>query len=145
MKQRFLCMVGIFLLVLVLSACARTAGSSRSSVGPQQVQITETDFKIGTSVRIFVAGIRYHFVVTNDGKTAHELMIMPKSEGSMTAMSMGNMDKLALASISYLGPGETKALDYIFPASAAGSHPELACYFPGHYKAGMRLATAVKP
>jgi hypothetical protein len=50
-----------------------------------------------------------------------EFMIMPRSEGNMSGMAMGDMDKMALASIDSIAPGETKMLDYPFPSSAAGS------------------------
>lgn len=69
----------------------------------------------------------------NEGSTTHEFMIMPESEGSMEEMPMGDIDLMALASISDLGSGETKTLDYTFPASAASSHPEFVCYLLGHY------------
>jgi len=60
---------------------------------------------------------------------------MPKAEGSIRSMSMG--DKMSLAQVEKISPGETKTLDYTFPSSTAGSHPQLACYYPGHYEAGM--------
>ncbi|GHP01175.1 hypothetical protein KSF_112220 [Reticulibacter mediterranei] len=65
-------------------------------------------------------------------------MIMPKAEGNMSGMAMGNMDKMALAAVDNISPGETKMLDYTFPASTANSQPEFACYLPGHYEAGMK-------
>ncbi len=74
----------------------------------------------------------------------HELMLMPKSEGDMAGMPMANMDKQALVSLPMLHPGQTQTFTYTFPASAAGSHPELACYLPGHYAAGMRLDLVVQ-
>jgi uncharacterized cupredoxin-like copper-binding protein len=83
-------------LLLLLTACGGSAGSSAPS-GPVTVQVTETDFQINSSVKSFSPGTTYHFVVTNTGKTAHELMIMPKSEGSMSGMPMGEMDHMALA------------------------------------------------
>jgi uncharacterized cupredoxin-like copper-binding protein len=83
-------------------------------------------------------------VVTNNGQTAHEFMIMPKSEGDMNGMQMSQMDKMALASIDNINPGETKTLNYTFPASATSSHPQFACYLPGHYEAGMKLDATVK-
>lgn len=108
------------------------------------VQVTETEFTISSSVTSFTPGTMYHFVITNNGKTAHELMIMPKSEGATNGMSMGEMDHLALAMIDTINPGETKTVNYTFADSAAGSHPEFACYLPGHYEAGMKLGTTVK-
>ncbi len=106
-------------------------------------RVTETDFKIASSATTFTSGITYHFVVTNHGQTAHELMIMPKSEGGMSGMPMGNMDAMALAKVESIAPGQTKTFDYTFPSSAAGSHPQFACSYPGHYEAGMKLDVAV--
>jgi uncharacterized cupredoxin-like copper-binding protein len=57
---------------------------------------------------------------------------------------MGEMDRMAEAHIATIAPGETKTVDYTFPSSAAGSHPEFACYLPGHYEAGMKLGVTVK-
>ena len=108
------------------------------------VQVTETEFTIHSSLTTFTPGTAYHFVVTNQGKTAHEFMIMPKSEWAMNGMPMGEMDHMALARIETIAPGETQTVDYTFPQSAAGSHPEFACYLPGHYEAGMKLGVIVK-
>lgn len=120
------------------------SGTSTGNAMMTTVQVRETEYSIAASVTSFTPGTTYHFVVTNEGKTAHEFMILPKSEGSMGGMPMGDMDTMALASISHLGPGETKTLDYTFPQSAVDSHPEFACYLPGHYEAGMKLGIAVK-
>jgi uncharacterized cupredoxin-like copper-binding protein len=139
MKRR-LVLPTLVLLLFALAAC----GGSVASVEGIPVQVTETDFHIASSLTSFVPGKTYHFIVTNQGHAMHEFMIMPKSEGSMSEMPMGNMDKIALASIDMIDPGETKTLDYTFPASVAGSHPELVCYFPGHYEAGMKLDVTVK-
>jgi uncharacterized cupredoxin-like copper-binding protein len=143
MKRRLLFGINAILLLLVLAACGGTTGSTSSS-GAQQVQITENEFKIDSPVTTFSSGATYHFVVTNTGKTAHEFMIMPKSEGSMSGMPMQNMDKMALVAIDNISPGETKTIDYTFPSSTANSHPQFACYLPGHYEAGMKLDVNVK-
>ena len=107
------------------------------------MQITETDFHIASSVTAFLPGKTYHFIVTNQGKAMHEFMIMPGSAGSMNGMSMGSMDKSALVSLDMIDPGQTQTLEYTFPTSAAGSHLEFACHFPGHYEAGMKLDVVV--
>lgn len=140
MKPRFLLQGVLVGVVLLLTACGGNTTSSRTI----SVQVTETDFHIASSVMTFRPGIPYHFVVTNTGRTAHEFMIMPKAEGKMNGMSMDDMDKLALAMIETIPPGETKTLDYTFPSSATSSHPEFACYFPGHYEAGMKLDVTVQ-
>ncbi|MFL5590947.1 MAG: hypothetical protein ACJ8DI_25315 [Ktedonobacteraceae bacterium] len=139
MKYRWIRGFVLVLFVMVLSAC----GGSGASSGSQQVPVTETDFKITSSVTSFIPGTSYHFVVTNNGHTAHEFMIMPKAERSMSGMPMGNMDSMALAKVDNIAPGQTKTVDYTFPSSAAGSHPQFACYYPGHYEAGMKLDVTV--
>lgn len=147
MIKRLLIVFSVLLIIPLLAACGATTGSTPSATGGQAsntVQVTETEYKIDSSVTNFTPGTTYHFVVTNNGQTAHEFMIMPKSEGNMSGMPMGNMDKMALVSIDNISPGETKTLDYTFPASAGNSQPEFACYLPGHYEAGMKLDVMVK-
>lgn len=131
--------------VLLLSAVTACGGSGGAApAGSIPVQITETDFRIASSVTSFVPGKTYHFLVTNQGKIMHEFMILPSVMGRMQGISMTDMDKAALAHLDMIDPGETQTLDYTFPTSTAGTHPEFACHVAGHYEAGMRLAVAVK-
>lgn len=130
----------LILLVLLLAACG-SAGAA--STGSQQVQVTETDFHITSSISTFTPGVSYHFSITNNGHVAHEFMIMPKDMGMMNGTSMDDMDKMALAMVENIAPGQTKTLDYTFSSSAANSHPQFACYYPGHYMAGMKLDVTV--
>src|SRR5258708_5129344 len=139
MKGRLL-LSAFTLLLLTCTAC----GGTTAGGGAIPVQITETDFHIASSVTSFIPGKPYYFEVTNNGKAMHEFMIMSGSAGSMNSMSMGSMDKSALASLGMIDPGQTQTLEYTFPTSAAGSHLEFACHFPGHYEAGMRLDVVVK-
>lgn len=138
MKYRFTSGVFLVLLLGILAAC----GGSSPATGAQDVQITEMDFKIASSITTFTPGTPYHFVVANNGQVTHEFMIMP-SAVNMGSMSMNDMDKMALAYIDTIAPGQTRTLDYTFPASAAGSHPQFACQYPGHYEAGMKLDVTV--
>ena len=143
--QRHFGLISFFaFLLLLLAACGGSNGNPTTTSGAVSVQVNETDFNIASSVTSFTSGTAYHFVVTNNGKTAHEFMILPKSEGSMNGMSMGNMDSMALAKIESINPGETKTVDYTFSSSAANSHPQFACYLPGHYEAGMKLDVTVQ-
>ncbi len=80
MKHRRLFGGILVLLLLLLAACSGAGGESTPS-GSRQVQVTETDFKITSSVTTFTAGTSYHFVITNAGRTAHEFMIMPRTWG----------------------------------------------------------------
>jgi uncharacterized cupredoxin-like copper-binding protein len=129
------------LLVLFLAACGSggTPASSTSTQGTKEVQITETEYTITSSVSTFTAGTLYHFVVKNAGNATHEFMIMPKNEGSMGSMSMDHMDSIALAKTGDVNAGETKTIDYTFSDSAKGSHPQFVCYIEGHYDKGMKL------
>jgi len=140
MKTRFFFILCTLLLLLVLAAC----GTGNTTKTANSVQVTEKEYTIASSRTSFSPGTTYHFVVTNNGMTAHEFMIMPKSEGIMSGMPMSHMDKLALAAIDNINPGETKTLDYTFPSAAANSQPEFACYLPGHYEAGMKYGVMVK-
>jgi len=128
----------LFLVLLVACGSTGSTGGTTSVSGAQTVNVSLTEFKIDSSLTTFTPGKPYHYVITNKGQTAHEFMIMPKSEGRMGGMSMGEMDKMALAAVDTINPGETKTLDYTFPSSTANSQPEFACYVSGHYEAGMR-------
>ena len=135
MKHLLLWSVSSVLLILFLAAC----GGGTTTSGPQTVQITENEYTITSSVSTFTAGTAYHFVVKNAGTTTHEFMIMPKDEGSMGNMSMDHMDSIALAKTGDINAGETKTIDYTFPDSAKGTHPQFVCYMGGHYDLGMKL------
>jgi uncharacterized cupredoxin-like copper-binding protein len=106
------------------------------------VPVTLSDFKVSSSTTTFSAGTPYHFVVTNNGKTVHELMVLPSMEG-MGSMSMDDMHKQSLAMIDSIAPGESKTVNITFPSSSVGSSLELACHLPGHYEAGMKLPITV--
>jgi uncharacterized cupredoxin-like copper-binding protein len=163
MKQSVIFLGSLLLLVVILAACGGVTtapmpgmnmgtspmppGQSAPSPGDTvtTVRVTETEFAIVSSLTSFRSGIAYHFVVTNLGKTAHEFMIMPKAEGAMSGMSMEEMDRMALARIETIAPGGTKTVDYTFSTAAAFTHPEFACYLPGHYEAGMKRDVSVQP
>jgi len=56
---------------------------------------------------------------------------------------MGDMHKIAFASIDMINPDNAKTLNYTFFSSIAGSHLEFSCYLPGHYDAGMKQRVSV--
>lgn len=149
MKQIRLFIVGsvLILLILVLGACSRdggnTSSSSTTASGATLVHVDESDYKIVSSLTTFAPGKSYHFEVKNNGNTTHEFMILPKAEGAMSGMGMGAMDTMALAKVENIAPGQTATLDYTFLSSASQSHPEFACYYPGHYEAGMKQDVSV--
>lgn len=124
------------MLVVALAACG--GSTSSTSPGPQEVQVTLSEYKITSSLATFSPGTSYHFVITNNGKVAHEFMIMPMGM-NMQGMSMDDMHKNALHMIDSVPPGEMKTFDYTFASSMRGQRFEFACHLPGHYEAGMQL------
>ncbi len=134
----FLALLSI--LVVGLTACG--GSTSTTSSGPQEVRVTLSEYKITSSVTTFSPGISYDFVITNNGKVAHEFMIMPMGM-NMQGMSMDELHKNALYMIDSVAPGETKTFDYTFASSMMGHRFESACHLPGHYEAGMQLPMRV--
>lgn len=150
--KKLLTLAGVvMLLTFVLAACTRPGATSTTHNDPPNtvttVQVTLADFKVETATTTFTPGQSYLFQVTNNGSIAHEFMIVPaaiaKSMGSMPTMDMSSMDKQALAYVENIGPGETKTLTYTFPTSTANTQNQFACFYPGHYQAGMHTNVQV--
>jgi len=89
--KKILWLLGVCVLLLFAVTAYGGTGSA-APAGSIPVQITETDFHIVSSMTSFVPGRTYHFLVTNQGKVMHELMILPKAMGRMQGMSMADMD-----------------------------------------------------
>ena len=138
MKLRYLLGALVLLLSFALTACGGTNSATSAPAGSITVNVIENDYTISSSITTFTPGQLYHFVVANNGGITHEFMIMSKDEGSMAGMSMDDMDKKALVMLDNIGPGDIKSVDYTFPESTAGTHPQFACYIAGHYESGMK-------
>ncbi|MBE3561837.1 MAG: hypothetical protein IMW89_21840 [Ktedonobacteraceae bacterium] len=120
------------------------SGEGNTPTGSQNVQVSLSEYKITSPLTTFTAGTTYHFTVKNDGKIAHEFMVLPPMEhGHMGDMSMEDMHKMALSHIENLNPGETQTIDVTFPASTSGQNLEFSCHLPGHYEAGMKLPVVI--
>jgi len=138
-KKRIVSFVLIAMLALpLLAACAPAAK------GPQEVDVTLSDFAFESSVTSFKVGVPYHFVLKNVGKVPHEIMIMPPLEETPD-MDMEEMDSMALADVEAddLPAGATATMDYTFTQAAGPGELEFACHVPGHYAAGMKLPITV--
>src|SRR5258708_17259188 len=86
MNHRVIPGLFVLLLTVLLAACGGTTGS------PNQVNVTLSEFKIQSSQTNFNPGTTYHFVVTNNGHTNHEFMVMqPMSR----AKSMGQIHSIS--------------------------------------------------
>lgn len=140
MKMQIKLMIALFIACMLAAACAPANPS-----GPVEVKVTLTEFKIESSLTEFQVGVPYHYVVTNEGAIAHEIMLMKTMDNS-SGMDMEEMDKMALAHIEAdnLPVGGIATFDYTFIVPAAPGELEFACHIPGHYEAGMKLAITVK-
>jgi len=143
-KTRYTLLVTTLLIAasLLLSAC----GPSTNPDGSVNVNVTLTDFGIESSLVTFDVGVPYHFIVTNEGAVAHELMLMEPMMAGMEDMTMEEMDAMALAHVEEddLPPGATQTLDYTFTEPAPAGGLEMSCHIEGHYEAGMKLPITVK-
>lgn len=163
MRFRALLAPAVATLILALAACGSSSGaggmdhmpgmgqgsnstpSAASGSSATTVTVSLSDFKIVTSQATFKVGVPYHFVVTNaqSSTTNHELMLIMPMNGD--GMSMGDMDKAALARIAAddLPPGTTKSFDYTFQKAFADGDLELACHMGSHYSLGMHIPVTV--
>lgn len=140
-RKRIVASLMTVLLVPLLAACS--SGQSTAS-GPVEVRVTLSEFAFESTLTTFNVGVPYHFVVTNNGAVAHEIMLMQPME-MPAGMTMEAMDQMALAHIEAadLPVGGTSTLDYTFTEPAAASALEFACHIAGHYDAGMKLPITV--
>ena len=139
MRSRIL--VGMLIasvIALGLSACGPPP--------PVQVDVTLSDFQITSSQTDFKAGQTYEFVISNEGAVNHEFMVMEPLAMDSMGMTMEEMDAMALLMVEEdeLTPGETKTVEYTFPASASGEDLEFSCHVEGHYEQGMKLPINVE-
>lgn len=129
-------------LALTTAACGAPSQAGENS-GPVEVRVTVTDFKVESSRTSFQSGVSYRFVVTNNGKLPHELMIVPPM--AVGAMPMEKMHELALGVVDEddLPPGSTQEMTVTFDKAYPSGKLEFACHVPGHYDAGMHLPMTV--
>jgi uncharacterized cupredoxin-like copper-binding protein len=132
-----------FILLIALAIPLLAACGSRAQ-GPQEVNVTLSDFTFESSMTNFKVGVPYHFVLKNVGQVPHEIMIMAPVEETPD-MDMEEMDSMALAHVEAddLPAGGTATLDYTFSKAAGPGELEFACHVPGHYAAGMKLPITV--
>jgi uncharacterized cupredoxin-like copper-binding protein len=130
------------LTLLLLSGCSMSTSQSVHNP-PRRVTIDESDFHIASSIMTFTPEIPYHFVVANHGHVEHELMLLPAKLDTTNGLATHSMDQIAFFEITHLAPGQTRTLDFTFPASSTGLILQFACHYPGYFQAGMSLTVQV--
>ena len=124
-----------------LMALAHANSTNSSAKKTQDVFVVLKEFSITSSLTTFAQGVHYHFFIANGGTMTHELMISPPMMDPN--MSMEQMDKMALASVADIKPGEIKTLDYTFTKTYHLGELELACHMMDHYQKGMHTPIQV--
>ena len=114
-----------------LAACGTAQAATT-----QTVNVTLTDAGVTATPTTFHAGMRYHFVVTNNGTVAHEFLIMPPGMAhAMGQMPMAQWHRQAMQSTGLIGPGVMDSFDYTFatmPMMQQGQGDEFGCYADGY-------------
>jgi len=109
--------------------------------GAVTVNVMLIDYKIISSVKVFHAGVPYHFIITNGSDNYHAFTFIPdKPDG--TPLDKYTQYKDMLIGIDLIDPGTIDSINYTFKPSSAGRY-EMACQMRGHYMAGMRLPVSV--
>jgi uncharacterized cupredoxin-like copper-binding protein len=130
--------------LLVAASCAVFVAVGLTACGPAQtaapqtqtVTVSLTDSAIIASQTTFHPGVQYHFVVTNNGTTSHEFLIMPPGMAQMMSqMPMNQWRQQALHASGMLGPQMMAEFDYTFadmPMMQQGQDAAFGCYADGH-------------
>ncbi len=131
----------VALILVTLTACGTNTNGSTGAAGTPQVRVELSEFAFALPNTTFERGKTYRFIVTNTGKTEHELMITPRESHGM---SPEHIHEESLATVHHLAPGATQTVEVTFPVDAGSEALELSCRVAGHYEAGMKLPISVK-
>lgn len=109
---------------------AFAAGSPASAA---KVKVSLIEFKLTPSVKRVAAG-KITFAVRNDGKIAHQFVVLraKTSAGKLPTDGVQAAETGKVGKIGTFGPGVTKTLTLTLKPG----HYALICNLPGHYKAG---------
>jgi uncharacterized cupredoxin-like copper-binding protein len=129
------------------AASATVAATSTTVPATPNVSVTEKDFSITPATTETTAGL-LDFTVTDNGPTAHELLIFQSDlTPDKFPMKDGRVDEA--------GDGINKVFDSganidvnttkSFDAALTADSYYLVCNLPGHFAAGMHTAFTVKP
>jgi uncharacterized cupredoxin-like copper-binding protein len=106
------------------------------------VDVTLADNTIESSTTTFQVGVPYKFVITNNGRHAHNFNINPPVSVAGSLEEALNKALLAVPQ-EQLGPGQTATVEFTFPDSAAGQMLEFSCLIRRHYEDGMKVDITV--
>ena len=97
--------------------------------GPNQVDVTLTEFKLSMTATSIPAGVPVTFAATNNGDMMHEV-VLEKSGAVDQPFEMNGRE----TEIEDIAPGATKSATWTI--TQPGEY-QLACHLPAHFDAGM--------
>jgi uncharacterized cupredoxin-like copper-binding protein len=118
-----------------------TEAPATSGTGTE-VDVTLADNTIDASTTTFKVGVPYTFVITNQGKHAHNFNINPPVSVAGSLEEALNQALLAVHQ-EQLGVGQSVTVNFTFPDSAAGQLLEFSCLIRKHYEDGMKVDITV--
>ena len=114
-----------------------------ASANGNEVKVTLADNTIDASTTTFKVGVPYTFVITNQGKHAHNFNINPPESVAGSLEEALNKALLAVPQ-EQLGVGQSVTVNFTFPDSAAGQLLEFSCLIRKHYEDGMKVDITVE-
>ena len=117
--------------------------SPAASANGTEVKVTLADNTIDASTTTFKVGVPYTFVITNQGKHAHNFNINPPVSVAGSLEEALNKALLAVPQ-EQLGVGQSVTVNFTFPDSAAGQLLEFSCLIRKHYEDGMKVDITVE-
>jgi len=106
--------------------------SLASAQAPVEVTVTLSEMKVELSTANVPAGTAVTYVITNNGKLTHEV-VLEKEGADDEPLEFGGKEQEA----ENIAPGATVKAEWTIPE--AGRY-QLACHIEGHYEAGMKTA-----
>ena len=110
--------------------------------GDNQVNITLADNTIDASMTAFQIGVPYTFVITNEGRHAHNFNISPPVAVA-GSLEQALDSALLVVPQEELSPGQSTTVEFTFPDTAAGQLLEFSCLIRRHYEDGMKVDITV--
>src|SRR5262245_14664024 len=123
-------LIGATLAVVAGLLCVGLAGAK----APVTVNVAPSEFKVEMSNANLPAGTSVTYVITNNGKLTHEMVL--EKEGVVDEPLEFNGTAQEAEDIE---PGTTRTVEWTIPE--AGQY-QLACHVEGHYESGMKTAFA---
>jgi LPXTG-motif cell wall-anchored protein len=106
--------------------------SIASAQAATKVNVSLSEFKVAMTDTTLAAGTKVTYVITNNGKITHE-MVLEKEGVTDEPLEFNGTGQEA----EDIEPGTTRTVEWTIPE--AGKY-QLACHVEGHYEAGMKTA-----